>query len=56
MGELAYLANSWSLSGTGPDGDPVVLGATTAEVGQRQAAGSWRYAIDNAWGDQAVAG
>ena len=56
VGELAYLANTWSLSGTGADGNPVVLGATTAEVARRQADGSWRYVIDNAWGDQAVTG
>ena len=56
VGDLTYLVNAWSLSGTGPDGDPVVLGATTAEVARRQADGSWRYVIDNAWGDQAVAG
>ena len=55
VGELAYLANTWSLTGTGPDGDPVVLGAT-AEGARRQADGSWRYVIDNAWGDQAVGG
>ena len=55
-GDLAYLANIWLLSGTGPDGNPVVLGATTAEVARRQADGSWRYVIDNAWGDRAVAG
>jgi ketosteroid isomerase-like protein len=42
--------------GTGPDGNPVTLGATTAEVARRQADGTWRYVIDNAWGDQAVAG
>ena len=56
VGDLAYLFNSWSLSGTGPDGNPVSLGATTAEVARRQADGSWRYVIDNAWGDQAIAG
>ncbi len=56
VGELAYLVNTWSLRGTGPDGNPVVLGATTAEVARRQADGSWRYVIDNAWGDQAVTG
>jgi ketosteroid isomerase-like protein len=56
VGDLAYLSNTWSLRGTGPDGNPVALGATTAEVAQRQANGTWRYVIDNAWGDQAVAG
>jgi uncharacterized protein (TIGR02246 family) len=56
VGDLAYLSNTWSLSGTGPDGNPVVLGATTAEVARRQADGSWRYVIDNAWGDQGAAG
>jgi uncharacterized protein (TIGR02246 family) len=56
VGELAYLSNTWSLSGTGPEGNPVVLGATTAELARRQADGSWRYVIDNAWGDQAIAG
>jgi ketosteroid isomerase-like protein len=56
VGDLAYLSNTWSLSGTGPNGDPVALGATTAEVARRQADGTWRYVIDNAWGDQAVSG
>ena len=56
VGDLAYLSNTWSLSGTGPDGEPVTLGATTAEVARRQADGTWRYVIDNAWGDQAATG
>jgi uncharacterized protein (TIGR02246 family) len=56
VGDLAYLSNTWSLNGTGPDGNPVTLGATTAEVARRQADGTWRYVIDNAWGDQAVTG
>ena len=55
VGDLAYLANTWSLDGTGPDGQPLTLGATTAEVARRQADGSWRYVIDNAWGDRAAA-
>jgi ketosteroid isomerase-like protein len=56
VGDLAYLSNTWSLNGTGPDGNPVALGATTAEVARRQAGGTWCYVIDNAWGDQAVTG
>jgi uncharacterized protein (TIGR02246 family) len=56
VGDLAYLSDSWSLSGTGPDGNPLTLGATTAEVARRQADGTWRYVIDNAWGDQGATG
>jgi uncharacterized protein (TIGR02246 family) len=55
VGDLAYLANRWSLTGgTMPDGSPAELGAVTAEVARRQADGSWLYVIDNAWGDQAA--
>ena len=56
VGDLAYLANRWSLSGgTMPDGSPAELGATTAEVAREQPDGTWLYVIDNAWGDQAAA-
>ena len=56
VGDLAYLANRWSLSGgTMPDGSPAELGATTAELARRQPDGTWLYVIDNAWGDQATA-
>ena len=55
VGDLAYLANRWSLTGgTMPDGSPAQLGATTAEVARRQPDGTWLYVIDNAWGDQAA--
>jgi uncharacterized protein (TIGR02246 family) len=52
VGDLAYLANTWALTGgTMPDGSPAALGATTAEVARRQPDGTWLYVIDNAWGD-----
>src|SRR5574341_1538702 len=35
VGDLAYLSNTWSPHGTGPDGEPLTLGATTAEVARR---------------------
>jgi ketosteroid isomerase-like protein len=55
VGDLAYLANRWSLTGaTMPDGSPAELGATTAEVVRRQGDGTWLYVIDNAWGDLAA--
>ena len=55
VGDLAFLANRWSLTGgTMPDGSPAQLGATTAEVARRQPDGTWLYVIDNAWGDQAA--
>jgi len=55
VGDLAYLANRWSLTGgTMPDGSPAELGATTAEVARRQPNRSWLYVIDNAWGDLAA--
>jgi uncharacterized protein (TIGR02246 family) len=56
VGDLAYLSNTWSLRGDGPDGKPVNLGATTAEVARRQSDGTWLYVIDNAWGDLGAAG
>lgn len=54
VGDLAYLTNRWSLVGTDPDGNPFEMGATTAEVARSQSDGSWRYVIDNAWGDLAA--
>ena len=55
VGDLAYLANHWSLTGgTMPDGSPAELGATTAEVARRQDDGTWLYVIDNARGDRAT--
>jgi uncharacterized protein (TIGR02246 family) len=55
VGDVAFLANRWSLTGgTMPDGSRAQLGAATAEVARRQSDGTWRYVIDNAWGDQAA--
>ena len=48
--DLALLHSSWTLSGTGADGNPMNLSGTTADVVRRQADGTWLFAIDNPWG------
>jgi uncharacterized protein (TIGR02246 family) len=49
-GDLALLHSRWTLSGTGPDGSPINLSGTTADVVRRQSDGTWLVAIDNPWG------
>jgi uncharacterized protein (TIGR02246 family) len=49
-GDLALLHSSWTLTGTGPDGQPLSLSGTTADVARRQSDGTWRFVIDNPWG------
>jgi uncharacterized protein (TIGR02246 family) len=48
--DLALVVGYWSYTGTGPDGEPVQLGANNADVLRRQADGAWRFVIDNPWG------
>jgi uncharacterized protein (TIGR02246 family) len=49
-GDTALVANRWKLSGTGPDGSPVEMAATSADVLRRRPDGSWGIAIDDPWG------
>jgi uncharacterized protein (TIGR02246 family) len=48
--DLALVAGSWSFTGTGPDGEPVLLTGRNADVLRRQQDGTWRFVIDNPWG------
>jgi uncharacterized protein (TIGR02246 family) len=48
--EKALVANRWKLSGTAPDGSPVEMAATSADVLRRRADGSWGIVIDDPWG------
>ena len=52
-GDTALVANRWSLTGTAPDGSPVELAATSADVLRRRADGSWGIVIDDPWGTSA---
>jgi uncharacterized protein (TIGR02246 family) len=54
IGDLALLSCSWTLDGTGPDGQPISIGGKTAEVARRQPDGRWLYVIDNAVADQTI--
>ena len=49
-GDTALVANRWSLSGTAPDGQPVSMGGTSADVLRRRPDGSWGIVIDDPWG------
>jgi len=48
--DVALVTTVWSFAGTGPDGQPVMLAAQSADVLRRQADGSWCLVIDNPWG------
>jgi uncharacterized protein (TIGR02246 family) len=46
-GDLAMLRSTWSLKGTGPDGNPVEMSGKSIEVVRRQAGGNWLFVIDD---------
>jgi len=47
---IALVINSWSLTGTQPDGQPLAMEGTSADVVRRQEDGRWLLAIDDPWG------
>ena len=49
-GDTAFVANRWTLTGTAPDGSPIEMGATSADVLRRRSDGSWGIVIDDPWG------
>jgi uncharacterized protein (TIGR02246 family) len=49
-GDTALVTNSWRLTGTAPDGSPVRMEATSADVLRRRPDGSWGIVIDDPWG------
>jgi uncharacterized protein (TIGR02246 family) len=49
-GDIALSFADWTLSGTGPDGEPIEMAAQTSDVLRQQPDGSWRIVIDNPYG------
>ncbi len=49
-GDTALVTNSWRLTGTAPEGSPVRMEATSADVLRRRPDGSWGIVIDDPWG------
>jgi uncharacterized protein (TIGR02246 family) len=49
-GDTALVTNRWRLSGTAPDGSPLSMAATSADVLRRRPDGSWGIVIDDPWG------
>jgi uncharacterized protein (TIGR02246 family) len=46
-GDLALLANDWTMTVAAPDGAESRLAGSTAEVARRGTDGLWRYAVDD---------
>jgi uncharacterized protein (TIGR02246 family) len=50
-GDVALLHGMWLLTGTTTDGNPLELAGKSAEIVRRQPDGSWRFVVDNPFGD-----
>jgi len=53
--DTALVAYRWQLEGTAPDGSPVDMAGTSADVLRRRPDGSWGVLIDDPWGAGATA-
>ncbi len=49
-GDLALLANDWTLEVDGPDGKRTTMTGSAVEVARRQQDGRWLFAIDMPYG------
>jgi uncharacterized protein (TIGR02246 family) len=49
-GDIATVLHAWQLDGTAPDGSPLRLNGTSADVMRRRADGTWGLLIDDPWG------
>lgn len=49
-GDVALLANRWTLSLTGQDGKPATMSGNAIEIARRQPAGHWLFVMDMPYG------
>ena len=54
-GDVALLANDWTLDATGPDGKPARMTGSAVEIARRQPDGGWLFVMDMPFGTQAAA-
>ncbi|MGH9868015.1 MAG: YybH family protein [Candidatus Polarisedimenticolia bacterium] len=54
--DVALYIARWSLSGTDPAGNAVVMGGESTDVLRRQRDGRWLIVLDNPWGAQILPG
>ena len=50
--DIAILFSTWTLKGTGPDGNTVSMAGQTTDVVRRQKDGAWLLVIDNPFGPE----
>ena len=50
-GDIALMSSEWSLSGKDPEGNDLSWEGTSWEVARQQGDGTWKYVIDNPWGN-----
>ncbi len=51
---VALYLGRWSLRGTDPGGEPVLMSGESTDVLRRQRDGRWLIALDNPWGAQVL--
>ncbi len=51
-GDLALYVGRWSLRGTDPAGNPLVMGGESSDILRRRHDGRWLVVLDNPWGAQ----
>ncbi|HLZ24459.1 MAG TPA: SgcJ/EcaC family oxidoreductase [Ktedonobacterales bacterium] len=48
-GDVATVVNNWRMSGSAPDGTPVSMSGTSADVMRHRPDGTWGILIDDPW-------